>query len=149
MHAARGFPRPRRRVGGYACACPRSPQVVWRAILEYMHREKGFPADVLAVEIDLAWVQKGTIGGRERWRVQGCLGAGGSRARSHSQRSNGGSTRGTRALRVCTHDPARACKSNLTTDAARLVPCAGLIFDFRTGDTLKISEHGVVFQAIA
>ena len=48
--------------------CVEVYKVVWCAILEYMHREKGFPADMLALEIDLGWVQKGTLGGREGGR---------------------------------------------------------------------------------
>jgi len=36
-------------------------QVVWRALLDYFCREKGFPDDLLSIEIDLKWVQKGTL----------------------------------------------------------------------------------------
>jgi len=36
-------------------------QVVWRALLDYFCREKGFPDDLLSIEIDLKWVQKGTV----------------------------------------------------------------------------------------
>jgi hypothetical protein len=101
------------------------PQVVWRAILEYMNREKGYPAELLAIEIDLDWVQKGTHRKRERGRKRGE----GESARARNRMNASGSL----------------LMGALNTHESS---CTGLIFDFRTGDTLKISEHGVVFQAI-
>ena len=101
------------------------PQVVWRAILEYMIREKGYPAELLAIDIDLDWVQKGTLRKRER----------GSKSERRIEREN-----------------ARARNRMKTSGMGALntheSSCTGLIFDFRTGDTLKICEHGVVFQEI-
>jgi len=102
------------------------PQVVWRAILEYMNREKGYPAELLAIEIDLDWVQKGTLRKRERGRKR-------ERRRERERARNWMNASGSLLMGALnTHESS----------------CTGLIFDFRTGDTLKISEHGVVFQAI-
>ena len=78
---ARTSPRvPERCLGTPDSECSR-PQLVWRPILEFLVRDRGYPDALLAVDLDLSFVQK------------------------------------------------------------------GLIFDFRTGDVLKLSESGVVCQA--
>eukprot|EP00277_Geminigera_cryophila_P007154 CAMPEP_0179415934 /NCGR_PEP_ID=MMETSP0799-20121207/6517_1 /TAXON_ID=46947 /ORGANISM="Geminigera cryophila, Strain CCMP2564" /LENGTH=329 /DNA_ID=CAMNT_0021188747 /DNA_START=648 /DNA_END=1633 /DNA_ORIENTATION=- len=57
--------------------CTEVYKVVWRALLDYFCREKGFPDDLLSIEIDLKWVQKGgglsdsdlvlTYGAEKKW----------------------------------------------------------------------------------
>jgi hypothetical protein len=39
--------------------CVEVYKLVWRALLEYLCSEKGYSSDVLSIEIDLTWVQKG------------------------------------------------------------------------------------------
>jgi hypothetical protein len=39
--------------------CVEVYKLVWRALLEYLCSERGYSSDVLSIEIDLNWVQKG------------------------------------------------------------------------------------------
>jgi hypothetical protein len=43
--------------------CVEVYKLVWRAVMEFLCRERGYAEELLEVDLDVSWVQKGTVRG--------------------------------------------------------------------------------------